>query len=54
MIKIQLEISEITHNGLLDEQLKRKKAKVKNTSLAEIASDLLEKQVLEQKKASQQ
>jgi hypothetical protein len=52
MKKIQIEISDQTHDGLLDEQFKRKKAKMVRTSLAEIAADLLETQVLVSKKAS--
>ncbi|WP_255038802.1 hypothetical protein [Lacihabitans soyangensis] len=53
MKKIQIEISEETHDGLLDEQFRRKKLKSSRTSLAEIAADLLESQVVAQKKASQ-
>ncbi|MCR9064453.1 MAG: hypothetical protein NXI00_10840 [Cytophagales bacterium] len=42
MTKIQLEISDAAHEGLLEEQFKRKKRKEKKTSLADIAADFIE------------
>lgn len=54
MKKIQIEINDHTHDGLLEEQFRRKKARNERTSLAEIAADFVELQVVKQKKATQE
>ena len=49
MKKIQIQVSDTTHEGLLAEQYKRKIAKSDRTSLAEIAADILEEYLTKQK-----
>lgn len=51
MPKMTIEVSDAVHLKLLELQFKRKTEKQKRTSLAELASDVLEEHLLKNEKA---